>query len=74
MWPDPLRAGAYQLEIISTVLQGSGMVHGIKQLCCLVTSHMCLPSKRKDGFLHISKEGNGIHGSVKVETKANRDW
>ena len=29
-WPDPFRPGAYQLEIISAVLQGSGTVHSIK--------------------------------------------
>ena len=26
-WPDPLRTGAYRLEIISAVLQGSGILH-----------------------------------------------
>jgi len=25
-WPDPLGTGAYRLEIISTMLQGSGLV------------------------------------------------
>jgi len=27
VWPDPFCAAAYQLEIISTALQGSGIVH-----------------------------------------------
>ena len=26
-WPDPFRAAAYRLEIISAALQGSGVVH-----------------------------------------------
>ena len=26
-WPDPFRAAAYRLEIISAALQGSGIVH-----------------------------------------------
>ena len=28
--PDPLRTGAYRLEIISAVLRGSGTVHSTK--------------------------------------------
>ena len=27
VWPDPFRAAAYRLEIISAALQGSGIVH-----------------------------------------------
>ena len=30
-WPDPLRTGAYRLEIISAVLRGSGTVHSTKK-------------------------------------------
>jgi len=30
-WPDPFRAAAYQLEIISAALQGSGIVHALKK-------------------------------------------
>ena len=30
--PDPLRTGAYRLEIISAVLQGSGTVHSTKSI------------------------------------------
>ena len=26
-WPDPLRTGAYRLEIISAALRGSGILH-----------------------------------------------
>ena len=33
-WPDPLRTGAYRLEIISAVLRGSGTVHGTKKFRC----------------------------------------
>ena len=29
--PDPLRTGAYRLEIISAVLRGSGTVHSTKK-------------------------------------------
>ena len=29
--PDPLRTGAYRLEIISAALQGSGTVHSTKK-------------------------------------------
>ena len=29
-WPDPLRTGAYQLEIISAALRGSGILHSIQ--------------------------------------------
>ena len=31
-WPDPFRAAAYRLEIISAALQGSGIVHGLKKI------------------------------------------
>ena len=31
-------------------------------------------SKRKDEFLHISKEGNRAHESIRVETKSNREF
>ena len=30
-WPDPFRATAYRLEIISAPLQGSGVVHVSKK-------------------------------------------
>ena len=30
MWPNPFHPGAYQLEIISAGLQGSGTVHRAK--------------------------------------------
>ena len=30
--PDPLRTGAYRLEIISAVLRGSGTVHSTKNI------------------------------------------
>jgi len=39
-WPDPFRAGAYRLEIISAALQGSGMVHRLK----MNNSHLRLVS------------------------------
>ena len=29
-WPDPLRTGAYRLEIISAALRGSGILHSIQ--------------------------------------------
>ena len=29
-WPDPIRPGAYRLEIISAGLLGSGIVHRVK--------------------------------------------
>ena len=31
-WPDPFRAAAYRLEIISAALQGSGIVHVFKKI------------------------------------------
>ena len=31
-WPDPFRATAYRLEIISAALQGSGIVHVFKKI------------------------------------------
>ena len=34
-WPDPFRTGAYQLEIISAALQGSGIVNRPKVILAL---------------------------------------
>ena len=31
-WPDPFRAAAYRLEIISAALQRSGIVHVFKKI------------------------------------------
>ena len=39
-WPDPFCAAAYRLEIISGVLQGSGLVRDFKKHC----SHQWLVS------------------------------
>ena len=51
------------------MLQRSGTVHSTKKFRHLISDNCIashgLPNEKKDGFLHIFKEGNGVYVSVR---------